>query len=153
VSDDHKIRHADPSEGFDRREPKSGAIAFFGIGSVLLLLLTILALQAYFNHIWDEAVYEKILVPPSEQLKELHNREDWNLTHYGLTDKTSKQIRIPVDKAMEMFAQEAAAGKLFYPAKPTVPKNEPPDPPAPPTSLAPPPAAPAPAGETKEEKK
>src|ERR1700676_1319275 len=112
---EHEIKHHDPREGFDRSEPKAAAIAVFGIASVILLLLTILALQAYFNHIWDEAVYEKILAPPSEQLRELRARDDWNLTHYmwGARDPKSGRVRIPVDRAMELFAQEAAAGKLF----------------------------------------
>jgi hypothetical protein len=121
---DVEIRHASPQEGFDHTEPKSGAIAAFAVGSVILLIITILALQAYFNHIWEQAVYEKVLAPPSEQLIELHNRENWNLSHYGYTDKASGAVRIPVDRAMELFKQEAASGKLFYPAKNTVPKKE-----------------------------
>ncbi len=79
---EHEIRHARPEEGFDRTEPKVGSIVAFALGSVVLLVATILALQAYFNKIYDEAVYEKILAPPSEQLKELHYREDWFLNHY-----------------------------------------------------------------------
>jgi hypothetical protein len=128
VSEDH-IRHASPQEGFDRSEPKAGAIAAFGIASVVALAITILALQSYFNKIWDEAVTEKILLPPSEQLRELRARDDWNLTHYmyGGRDPKSGRVRIPVDKAMELFAEEAAAGKLFYPAKATMPKKEEPE--------------------------
>ena len=119
-----EIRHANPEEGFDHSEPKAGAIAAFAIGSVLLLVLTIVALQVYFNKIWDEAVFDKILAPPSEQLKELHWREDWFLTHYSFTDKKTGVVRIPLDQAMQKFADEAAAGKLFYPAKSYVPKKE-----------------------------
>jgi hypothetical protein len=119
-----EIRHADPREGFDHSEPKSGAIVGFAMGSVLLLLLTIFALQQYFNKIWDEAVYEKILAPPSEQLKALHYREDWYLTHYSFTDKKDGVVRIPLDKAMDDFVKEAADGKLFYPAKDALPKKE-----------------------------
>jgi hypothetical protein len=119
-----EIRHASPKEGFDHTEPKVGAIAAFGVGSVLILILTIVALEVYFNKIWDEAVYEKILAPPSEQLKGLHYREDWFLTHYSFTDKKTGVVRIPLDKAMDLFAQEAAQGKLFYPAKDALPKKE-----------------------------
>lgn len=121
---DHEIRHADPREGFDHTEPKAGAIAGFAIGSVILLIVTILALQSYFYHIWDEAVYEKILAPPSEELKALHYREDWYLTHYSYTDKKTGVVRIPLDRAIDLFAQEAASGKLFYPAKDAAPKKE-----------------------------
>jgi hypothetical protein len=119
-----EIRHADPKEGFDHQEPQVGAIVGFAIGSVVLLLIMILALQSYFNHIWEQAVYEKVLAPPSEQLKDLHNREEWNLSHYGYTDKPSGTVRIPLDRAMELFKQEASSGKLFYPAKNTAPKKE-----------------------------
>ena len=121
---EHDIRHASPTEGFDRAEPKVGAIVGFGIGSVILLVITILALQSYFNKIWQEAVYEKVLVPPSEQLIELHRKEDWFLTHYSWADKPKGTVRIPVDRAMELFAEEAASGKLFYPAKSYVPKKD-----------------------------
>ncbi len=84
---------------------------------MLLLILTIVALQAYFNQIWEEAVYEKVLAPPSEELKALHYREDWFLTHYSYADKKNGVVRIPLDRAMQLFSEEAAAGKLFYPAK------------------------------------
>jgi hypothetical protein len=146
-----QVRHADPREGFDHSEVKSGAIALFAIGSVILLVLTIVALTVYFNHIWEVAVYEKILAPPSEELKTLHYREDWQLTHYQYVDKKTGVVRIPLDRAMELFTQEAAQGKLFYPTKDTVPKPEEPVPPVPgaappaPTGAAPPAAPPAPA--------
>ncbi len=125
---DHEIRHVDPTEGYDKGEPKSGAIAMFAIGSLILLVITIFALQQYFNKIWEEAVYEKVLAPPSEELKQLHYREDWALTHYGYVDAKAGVVRIPLDRATELFMQEAAAGKLFYPAKATAPKKE--EPPA-----------------------
>src|SRR5215470_6498390 len=121
---EQEIRHATAEEGFDRSEPKVGAIAGFAVGSVILLVITIVALQGYFNKIWDEAVYEKVLAPPSEQLKDLHYREDWFLTHYSFTDKKTGVVRIPLDQAMQKFAAEAAQGKLFYPAKNYVPKKE-----------------------------
>jgi hypothetical protein len=124
VEDGKEIILADPREGFDRDEPSAGAIVTFAIGSLILLVLTILAIQQYFNHIWSEAVYEKVLAPPSEQLREVRGRDDWNLTHYMYMDKASGQVRIPIEKAMELNLQDAAAGKTFYPAKAYVPKQE-----------------------------
>lgn len=124
---EQEIHHANPKEGYDHTEPKSGAIVAFAIGSVLLLVLTIAALQQYFYSIWDQAVYEKVLAPPSELLKQVHYREDWYLTHYSFTDKKTGVVRIPLDKAMDAFVQEAAQGKLFYPAKDTMPKKEEPE--------------------------
>jgi hypothetical protein len=124
VEDGKEVILADPKEGFDRAEPSAGAIATFAIGSLFLLVLTILAIQQYFDHIWNEAVYQKVLAPPSEQLREVRGRDDWNLTHYMFMDKASGQVRIPIDQAMELNLKDAAAGKTFYPAKEYVPKVE-----------------------------
>jgi hypothetical protein len=124
VEDGKEVIPADPREGFDRAEPSAGAITTFMIGSLILLVLTIGAIQQYFDHIWNEAVYEKVLAPPSELLREVRGRDDWNLTHYMYMDKVSGQVRIPIDQAMELNLQDAAQGKTFYPAKAYVPKPE-----------------------------
>lgn len=123
MSEDH-IRHASPAEGFDHSEPQSTTIVWFAIGSVILLVLTIVAVEMYFNKVYDEAVYQKVLAPPSEQLKALHYREDWYLTHYMYVDKKTGVVRIPLDRAMNLFAQEAAEGKFFYPTKSYIPKKD-----------------------------
>src|SRR5579862_5284933 len=97
---EHEVKraHHEASEGFDRTEPKAGEIVAFGIGSVVLLLLMIYAVEMYFEKEWKEAVYEKVLAPPSELLLGLRSREDWNLTHYGYTDQQKTKVRIPVDR-------------------------------------------------------
>ncbi len=148
VEDGREVIPADPHEGYDHQEPSAGAIAAFAIGSMVLLVLTIGAIQQYFDHIWNEAVYEKILAPPSEQLREVRGRDDWNLTHYMYMDKAAGQVRIPVDRAMDLILQDAAAGKTFYPAKATVPKKEEPAVAAPVPGAAPGAPAAAPAGTT-----
>ncbi len=123
---EHPIEHHDPKDGFDRTEPDARAIWAFTIGSVLVLILVIVAVQGYFEQIFQTALYENVLSVPSGQLQDVRNRDNWNLTHYmyGDLSKASGRVRIPIDKAMESFASEAATGKLFYPAKPTVPKKE-----------------------------
>jgi hypothetical protein len=125
-SDEHPIVRHDPAEGFDRTEPHAGAIAAFGVVSVLMLVLLIFAVQGYFDKVYQEAVFEKVLSAPSEQLQDLRDRDAWNLTHYmyGDLNKDSGRVRIPIDRALELYAQEAAAGKLFYPAKATAPKKD-----------------------------
>ena len=123
---EHPIEHHDPHEGFDKTEPNARAIWGFTVGSVLVLVLVIVAVQGYFEQVLQTAVYEKVLSAPSVQLQDLRNRDAWNLTHYmyGDLNQSSGRVRIPIDKAMQAFAEEAGAGKLFYPAKPTVPKKE-----------------------------
>ena len=151
---EHPIEHHDPQEGFDSTEPNTPAIWLFTVVSVLGLVLVIVAVQGYFDQIYKQAVYERVLIAPSELLQDVRNRDAWNMTHYmyGNLDKSTNRVRIPIDKAMQTFAAEAAAGKLFYPAKATpIKKEEPGDAAAAPAGApadatpagAAPPAAPA----------
>ncbi|HEY4363940.1 MAG TPA: hypothetical protein VGN17_23425 [Bryobacteraceae bacterium] len=128
---EHKLPHHDATEGFDDTEPEAAPIWAFTVGSVLVLVLVIWSLQQYFEKVWNDAVYENVLAPTSQQLEGVRNRDEWALTHYQYQEPTKKQVRIPIDRAEELFLQESAAGKTFYPAKPTVPKKEEPDTPAP----------------------
>ena len=146
---EHPIAHHDPKEGFDATEPNTPAIWLFTAGSFIGLILVIVAVQGYFNQIYKDAVSERVLTVPSELLQDVRNRDAWNLSHYmyGDLDKASNRVRMPIDKAMQTFAAEAAAGKLFYPAKATPIKKEEPAAAATPAGAAP---AAAPAAATPE---
>jgi hypothetical protein len=142
---EHPIAHHDPQEGFDATEPDTPAIWLFTIGSIVGLVLVIVAVQGYFNQIYKDAITERVLTVPSELLQDVRNRDAWNLSHYmyGDLDKSSNRVRMPIDKAMQTFATEAAAGKLFYPAKATAIKKEEPAAAATPAAATPPGTAPA----------
>ena len=49
--------------------------------------LTILAVQLYFDKIWEQGGVREDPGAPERKLQMLHDREDWNLTHYGYIDK------------------------------------------------------------------
>jgi hypothetical protein len=156
---DEEVPHHDPREGFDHSEPATRKIMMFVIISVLTLVVTILALQSYFEKIWNQAVYEKVLSVPGEELGDLRSLSNWRLDHYEYTDPSKTSVRIPFERAKELFLAEQAAGKTFYPAKPTEPKPEEPATPAPapgapaavPGPAAAAPAAPAAKADVKQE--
>jgi hypothetical protein len=54
----------------------------------------------------------------------------WRLSHYEYADPSKTRVRIPYERAKELFLADQAAGKTFYPAKPTAPKAEEPATPA-----------------------
>jgi|SRR5579862_2533315 len=124
MSEHEPIVHHDPREGYDHTEPAARQIAVFIVVSVICLVAMILAVQAYFEKAWDEAVYEKVLSVPGQEVGELRQLEAWRLTHYEYTDKSKTTVRLPYERAKELFLREAAEGKTFYPAKPTEPKPE-----------------------------
>jgi hypothetical protein len=150
---DHEVSPHSPREGFDHSEPATRKITMFVIVSVVTLVVTILALQSYFEKIWNEAVYEKVLSVPGEEVGDLRSLSNWRLGHYEYTDPSKTSVRIPYERAKELFLAEQASGKTFYPAKPSEPKPEEPATPAPaPGAPATPAAAPgaAPAAGTPE---
>ena len=57
-------------------------------------------------------------------LQSQRNLEAWRLSHYEFTTPEKNRVRVPLEKAREMFLKESAEGKTFYPAKATVPKPE-----------------------------
>ena len=129
---EHPLPPHDPKEGFDRNDPEVAKIFVFTIVSLAVLVLMIFAISQYFETLYSKAVSDKILTAPSEQLRDLHNRDAWNLSHYmyGDLNANSGRVRIPLDKAIDLNLQDAQAGKTFYPAKPAAVKPYSP-PPAP----------------------
>jgi hypothetical protein len=122
---EHGVRvHHEASEGFDRTEPSTPAVWAFTIGSIIILVVVIIALQQYFISIWNNAVYEKVLAAPSQELQNTLNQNSYDLTHYSYVDKSKGVVRIPLERAEELVLQDAAQGKTFYPAKDTKPKTD-----------------------------
>ena len=128
---DHEVAHHDPKEGFDRSELDARKITLFVIVSVVTLVVTIMALQSYFDKIWNEAVYQKVLAVPGEEVGDMRALSAWRLSHYEYADPTKTAVRLPFDRAMDVFRAEHAAGITFYPANPTAPTPEEPATPAP----------------------
>ena len=103
---------------FDRSEPRALLIASIGIASILGLTAMILGVQAYFDNLHEQQMYEKVLVPVSQDLKNLHTQEDQELNTYKYIDRNKGIVQIPISRAMQLIEQEAAAGKIevFPPA-------------------------------------
>jgi hypothetical protein len=104
--------------GFDLSEPRTRFIALFGVGTLIALVVIILALQAYVDRVKEQAIFERVLQPVSEDLRALHAREAAELNSYAYIDRAKGTVRLPISRAMELLSQEYAQGRLFYPAKP-----------------------------------
>lgn len=112
--------------GFDADEPNVKGLFLFLSGMVVMFIVVAVSVTYYFNYSYEQVEQQQVLGMPSEQLAELRAREAWNLTHYGYLDKGKGQVRLPIARAMELVASEAAAGKVKYPqADQAVKKAEP----------------------------
>src|SRR3954447_4623422 len=110
--------HSDHPHGFDTSEPKGGFIAIFGVGIMITLVATVLGIQYYFDQAIEQQTYTEVLAAESDQLKNLHATEDTQLYSYQYVDRAQGTVRLPIDRAMDLLAEEAAEDKLPYPTKP-----------------------------------
>lgn len=105
-------------QGFDRSEPNVRFIAIFGAGTLVLLVVSVLALQYYYDRVLEEQVFVKVQEPVSQTLVDVRTREDEALHSYRYLDREKGTIRLPIERAMELLAAESAQGKLKYPQRP-----------------------------------
>jgi len=105
--------------GYERGEPNSWMIVAWGAGAVLALALVIAGIQFYFDRVKEQQVYQKQMEPVSADLVSLRAKEDAHLHSYAYLDRNKGVVRIPIGRAMDLLAKEAAAGKLPYSTKPT----------------------------------
>lgn len=132
-------------EGFDRQDPSGPWVLAFAAGIVITLVLVVLAVDYLFQATLDQNVSESVLTQESPELQEVRTKEAEQLNHYRYADAEKKAVRLPIDRAMELFAAEAKAGKLFYPTKPSPVKAPEADPAAATAAAAPAAQTPAPA--------
>jgi hypothetical protein len=106
-------------QGFDRSEPSGPMVVGFTVAIVITLVLVVLAVDYLFHATLDRKEYEQVLSVESILLREVRTAEAEQLNHYRLVDQQKGAVRLPIERAMSLFAAEAAQGKLFYPAKPS----------------------------------
>ena len=110
--------------GFDTAEVNARGIAVFLVVTVVMLVVVIVGVQFYFESIHEREYYDKVMVPVADDLRDLHAREDGQLGSFGYINKDTGAVRIPVSRAMELLANEAAEGKLPYPTQDQKVKHE-----------------------------
>lgn len=71
------------------------------------LVVIVIMLDSYFSLAKEQEVYELVLKPESTQLRELRAQEQQTLTSYDVIDKQKGVYRIPIDRAMQLVADES----------------------------------------------
>jgi len=101
---------SETSQGYERSEPNVRLIAAVGGISIFLLFAIVLGLQFYFDRALEQQVYVRVLAPESQALRDLRAREDEELHSYRYLDRDKGTVRLPIERAMELLASEAAPG-------------------------------------------
>lgn len=104
--------------GYEESDAKVGFIAWAGVGIIVFVIVTVLAVQVYFDSLKNHEEFVKLLEPVSEDYRNLRAREDAELYSYKYADREKGIVRLPIQRAMDLVLSEAEAGKPFYPTAP-----------------------------------
>lgn len=101
---------------YERQEPKNPLIAFLLVTSCIIVV----ALCAFFSWMFiimrDSEHNRKIDQATYTDLQELRKKEDAKLTGYQYLDKDKGIVRIPVERAMQLMAEEAKGAASAAPS-------------------------------------
>lgn len=97
--------------GYEKSDVAIAKILIFGfIGVVVVVALTIFLID-YYDAYTETVVDDVVLKPQSTELRELRARESEVLNSYKLLDDSLKIYQIPIERAMELMADEAFQDK------------------------------------------
>ena len=88
-------------------DPNVAASAFVGIVSAILLFVIIVVLQAFFFRAELAEREKKVYTQPNQALQQLDAGQLELISSYGWVSEADGVVRIPVERAMELVAEEA----------------------------------------------
>ena len=95
------------SSGYEKKDVNiRNLVILTGILVVVIVVISVFLVD-YFAGVKEEFVYEAQLKPQSVELRELRAREAEELGSYAIIDSTVGTYRIPIDRAIELMADEA----------------------------------------------
>jgi hypothetical protein len=101
----HKNNSSEP--GYEKRDISVARVTIYGIVGVVIVIIVIIFGVDYFTAVTERAVEEAVLKPQSVPMRELRAREIEELTTYAVLDSAQGVYRIPIERAMELVADEA----------------------------------------------
>ena len=91
----------------DKSEPVSNLILVYGLLLAVLLFGLVIGLAMYFQRVKFDQYHAKVELAPTEQLNNLRDYENQMLNGYALLQQSdSRQVRIPIDRAMALQATD-----------------------------------------------
>ncbi len=87
-------------------DPNVAASAVVGVISAIALFVIIVLLQTWFYKAEEDERYRKVYSQPYQELQKTDNEQMEQLGSYGWVSENDGVAHIPIDRAMEIIAQE-----------------------------------------------
>ena len=112
-----------PNTGYETSDADPKPIVWFGVALAAMLVVTIAAMAWMFDYFMarekqldtsgspladtrERPAAPELQVTPSSDLTQLRAREEALLNSYGWVDRQEGLVRIPIERAMEMLAEQ-----------------------------------------------
>lgn len=105
--------------GYEHQEPKNNLIAFLLVASCVFVVAVCAFLSWMFIVMRDSEYSRKVNQSTYADLQEVRKKEDARLNSYQYIDKDKGVVRIPVERAMQLMAEEARSNQPKAEASPT----------------------------------
>lgn len=93
--------------GYEKSDVKARNLFLASIIVIALIVVILVAMNEIFISSREKVVHEVVLSKKSAELRELRAREAEILGNYELLDPQTGRYRIPIERAMEVMAEEA----------------------------------------------
>ena len=104
--EDSSHNHNETDHGYEKRDINVTKTVVYAIVGIIIVVIVIIFGVDYFKAVTDRAVEEAVLKPQSVPMRELRARELEELTTYKVLDSAKGVYRIPVERAMQLQADE-----------------------------------------------
>lgn len=88
-----------------------------GISSVLLLVSSIIAMEAWFHVVEDQTIAEGYATAPILPLDDIRAKQDSHLQTYAIVDKDKDIYAITIDDAIKVLAKSGGVMPSTQPAR------------------------------------
>ena len=94
------------NQGFDPGEVDAPSVALYGGLIIAVIVAVFLGVTLFWDKFLNGRYRDVVEGSPNAQIEDLHKREDAMLTGYRFVDKGKGQVRIPLDRAMQLLKDE-----------------------------------------------
>lgn len=112
MTDTENLTKTTEDAGYEKGDVNVARVIIFGIFGIIILVTVLIFTWDYFTLVKESPVEDAGLKPQSAAIRELRARETEELTGYKLLDETKGVYRIPIERAMELTADEAYREQL-----------------------------------------
>lgn len=92
---------------YEGRDVNVSRVAVIGLVFIILLVVSVVIVDQIFILSSEKEIEDVVLKPQSAALRELRAREDEVLKSYKILDPQKRIYQIPIDRAMQVLADEA----------------------------------------------